>query len=260
MCILTTLALTTGLGTTLGAMAASVGTATATGAAISAVTGATATVAGAAVIDIGIVAVAGALAGGIVSTVSGIQEAENQRAQAEYQAEVANRNAKMSLRQAETLDVQSNQKRAALLRESQQRLGTARAGYAAGGVLLGSGTAAEYEADNANAYDLDSRNLEYDIASEKWKLQVEAANYKTQASMFDAQADAYASQKTTTAIGGAISTIANTASAAMSVASSLGGFMPQGGGGGSFGITTGIDPATDLSSVFAAGKPRHLIA
>lgn len=239
MCILTTLALTAGLGTTLGSLAATVGTATATGAAISAVTGATATVAGAAVIDIGIVAAAGALAGGITSTVAGIQNAEMQESQAEYQAEIAEQNAKRAGRQAEAVELQGNQKRAALLRESQQRLGTARAGYAAGGVLLGAGTAAEYEADNANAYDLDSRNLEYDIASEKWQLQMEASNHTNQAQLYRMQADAYAQQKPMTALGGAIQTIGNTASAALSVASTLGKFGGAGSlapksGGGSF--------------------------
>ena len=157
-----------------------------------------------------------AAAGGVVSIISGIQQADQAADAAEYQADIANQNRKLALRQAEQTDIQGNQERTQLRLQMLDAKGEARNAYAASGVVLGSGSSADYEADIADAYDLDSRNLEYDIASRKWKLQVEAANYANQASLYNAQAAGYKSSKTTSLLGGIFNTTSSVLSSAAS--------------------------------------------
>ena len=83
-------------------------------------------------------------------------------------------------------------------------------GYASQGVVLGSGTTSDYEADIADAYDLDRRNLEYDIATRKYQLKVEAANRQTQANIYDAQASQYGKTGTMSLLTGSFGTISKT--------------------------------------------------
>lgn len=150
------------------------------------------------------------LVGGIVETVSGVRQAEQAADMAEYQANLAEQNRKLALRQAEQTDLQGNQERNQLRLRMLDAKGEARNAYAAGGVVLGSGSSADYEADIADAYDLDSRNLEYDIASRKWKLQVEAANYANQGALYRSQAAGYRQSRTTSLLGGIFNTAGST--------------------------------------------------
>ena len=176
-------------------------------------------------VGLGALAIGGAVAGGITSVVSGIQNAQMQEAQAEYMAQVEAENAKTAARQAEAIDLQGNQERASLRNKMLQTKSEARNAYAAGGVVLGAGSTADYEADVADAYDLDSRNLNYDIKSKKWKLQVSANNSANQSALYRAQAGGYRSQKTTSLLSGTFNAIGNAASAfggAISASSKLG--------------------------------------
>lgn len=212
MCIITgiiaaTSATFAGLGTLLGASA---GAATSVGA-LSAVG-----------IDL---AIGAAVAGGVASTVGSVQQAKAQKAQADYQAELERENARIATRQGENLDLQANQERTQLRQRALAQRGDARTAYAASGVVLGSGSVADYEADIADAYDLDSRNLNYDVASKKWKLQVSAADSMSQASLYDAQASAYGQQAKTSLLSGTFGTIGDaiqTGASAYGVASKLG--------------------------------------
>lgn len=160
----------------------------------------------------GTVAATAALAGGIVSTISGMQQAEQAADAAEYQAALEEQNRRLALRQAEATEIQGNQERNQLRLQMLDAKGAARNAYAASGVVLGSGSSADYEADIADAYDLDSRNLEYDIASRKWQLQVEAANHASQASLYRAQAGGYRQSKTASLLGGIFNTAGSTIS------------------------------------------------
>ena len=176
-------------------------------------------------LGLGALAVGGAVAGGVTSIVSGVQNVKMQEAQAEYMAEMEAENAKAVARQAEALDLQGNQERAQLHGKMLQTKGEARASYAAGGVVLGAGSSADYEADIADTYDLDSRNLNYDIASRKWKLQVQANNAANQSALYKAQAGGYRSQQATSILSGTFNTVGNTANAlggAISVSDRLG--------------------------------------
>jgi hypothetical protein len=154
-----------------------------------------------------------AVAGGVVATVAGVQEAKNRQAEAEYMAEVQEKNAKLAARQAEQVGMQADNERQQLRNRMLLASGQARSSYAANGVVLGAGSAADYEADIADAYDMDSRNLEYDVAMRQWKLKVEAGNATDQASLYRAQASAYQSSQTTSLLSGMFNTGANTLNA-----------------------------------------------
>ena len=83
----------------------------------------------------------------------------------------------------------------------------ARTGYASQGVVLGSGVAADYEADIAEVYSLDSANLEYDIASRQWQKRVEGVNLTNQSNMYARQAASLDAARGPTLLGGIFSTI-----------------------------------------------------
>lgn len=207
-----------------GIIAATTATFAGLGSVLGASAGAAATVGALAAVGID-VAIGATVAGGVVSTVTGIQQAESQKRQAEYQAELERQNARMANRQAEELDLQANQERTNLRQKVLAQRGDARAAYAASGVVLGAGSVADYEADIADAYDLDRRNLDYDVASKKWKLQVQAADSVSQASLYDAQASAFGQKKSTSLLSGTFGTIGDTiqtAGAAFGTASKIG--------------------------------------
>ena len=195
-------------GTAVAASAAVAGAAAATGAAATAGTAATvsstASVLGFAAMATAELAVAGSVASGVVGTVAGVQQAE---AQAEYMAEVEAENARTAARHAEAIKLQGNQEKLATYNKMMQTKGTGRAQYAAGNVVLGSGTPNDYEADIADAYDLDMRNLDYDIASRSWQSQVQAVSSANQAANYRAQAEAYGQQKTGSLLSGSIGTL-----------------------------------------------------
>jgi hypothetical protein len=157
------------------------------------------------------VAVVGGVVGGVVSTVAGVQQAQQQQAQAEYMASVEEKNAKLAARQAEQIGLQGDQERQQLRTKMLLASGQARSSYAANGVVLGRGSAADYEADIADAYDLDSKNLDYDIAMRQWKLRVEAGNATDQASLYKAQASAYQQSQTTSLLSGMFNTVGGAA-------------------------------------------------
>lgn len=167
------------------------------------------------------VAVTGALVGGAVSTVGGVQQAEQQRQQADFLARQEEENARLARREAEAIKVMGDQERSKLRLQMLDQQAAGRTGYAAGGVVLGSGTTLDYEADIADAYDLDVRNLEYDIASRRWKKQVEATNASDQARMYRMQAKSASSNKTMSLLGGITNTVSSVASAGMSAYGSL---------------------------------------
>ena len=207
-------------------ISAALGTSLATALGVSVTAG---TVAGTAVAG---ATVAGAtIAGGVLGTVSSVQQAEAQKRQAEFLAQQAEENARLSNRRAENIELQANQKRAALLMESQQRRGAARAGFAANGVVLGSGVTADYEADIANAYDLDLKNYNYDVASQAWQAKVQGVNEANSAALYRAQAEMYGQQKTSSLLGGLIGTAGSALGGMFSMATGLAKF--SGGASGS---------------------------
>lgn len=159
---------------------------------------------GAVLADVVGVAAAG---GAVASTIGAISQANSAAAQAEFQAQQAAENARLTEQAAEDLDLQANQERTALYQRMLASKGEARSSYAASGVVLGSGSAADYEADIMDAYDLDRRNFEYDIASKKWKAKTQAIDLRDQSGMYRAQESGYKQQASTSLLAGSFGTI-----------------------------------------------------
>lgn len=165
------------------------------------------------------------VAGSLLGTVANMQNNQMQSDIAAYLAAREEVNGVLAARQGEHIDIQSNQDRLQLRNKMMQTQGDARASFAARGVVLGSGTPNDYEADIADAYDLDSRNLEYDVAMKKWKYKVEAANHFSQAGIYRNQASAYQSAKSASLLGGLFGTAGSAMSglsSGLSVSSKLG--------------------------------------
>jgi hypothetical protein len=217
-----------------------------TAASIGSALGASAATAGA--VGIGALAaetigVAATIGGGIASTIGGIQQQKAIAAQAEFQADVAEENAKIAAQSAEANELQANQKRLALFNRMQQMQGQMRTDFAGRGVVLGSGTQADYEADLADSYDLDKRNLNYDTATRTWQYRVEEASNRQQADLYRAQAKGARSLIPGVAAGGLLSTaggLINSAMGSFSLGTELGVFgkgassIPKDGSGFGF--------------------------
>jgi hypothetical protein len=156
-----------------------------------------------------IAATEAAVVGGILGTVGAVQQAEAQKAAAEYQAEVERENAKLASRQAEAEGLQGNQELNQLRQKMLATQSAGRAEYASSGVVLGAGVAADYEADIADAYDLDKRNLEYDIATRQYRLRVEAANSEGQSGIYGAQAKRYGQKAGMSLLSGSFDTVSS---------------------------------------------------
>ena len=161
----------------------------------------------------GLMAVSAAIMaiGAGISAYSSIQSSRSQRMMADYEEDVAKTNAALAGRQAANIGIQADQKRQALLRRMQQQRGTARSQYAAQGVVLGSGTVLDYEADVAEAYDLDLRNLSYDVKNQQWQVKMQGVGFMNQANVLSMQADAYQQQGISSAIGGLMQTAGSAA-------------------------------------------------
>lgn len=165
-----------------------------------------------------------ALASGIVSTVSGVQSANANAAYAEqmgaasqYQAELEAANARRENLLAANVEKQGDQERLQLRLNMLDQLGKGRAAYGAAGVVLGSGSPADFEADVADAYDLDRRNLDYDIANRAYQHRMGAYNstiqsglLRQQSEQYGDQADNFRTQAATSLVGGIFNTVSDT--------------------------------------------------
>lgn len=179
------------------------------------------------------------LAGGGMSMYGDAQAADANEAMAEYQQKIAENNAEMAARHAANIERQADQKRNALGLQMQQRIGTARTQYASQGVVLGSGIVLDYEADIANAYDLDLKNLNYDVAMEAWQTKVQGVNFMNQAKMYHAQGNMYEKQKTSSIISGSLNMVGNLAMMGATPAGQA-GLDKLGLGGGAGGAAGGV--------------------
>ena len=257
MCVLTFSVLASALGAIGGGIGAA---ATAAGSAVTGIgaslglTGAWATAAGVGVLGAEAVSMGATLAGGIASTVGGIQQQQAIAAQAEFQAKVEDENAKIAAQSAEANKLQANQKRLALLNQMRQMQGRVRTDFAGRGVVLGSGTPNDFEADLADSYDMDRRNLEYDVASKSWQYKVNEAGHRQQADLYRAQAKGARALIPGVAAGGLLSTAGNLAQGALS-SFSLGtelGLFGKGGSEAAASAATGT-----LNNSWAFGTQNH---
>ena len=152
-----------------------------------------------------------ALAGGIISTMGAVRQAEEEQAVAEFYAAQEAENARLARREAENIKIMGEQEQADLRNKMLVNRSQARSQIAANGVVLGEGSVLDYEADIADAYDLDARNLEYDIESRSWQKKVAASNSAGQSMQYSLQAAAAERKKTTSLWSGIFNTGAATA-------------------------------------------------
>lgn len=130
------------------------------------------------------------IGGTVLSTLGSIQESKQQAQMAQYNAAVARQNAEFSRKIAaqEAKDIR---------RETERRIGTARAKFGASGVVTTEGTpllVAETIAEEG----------ELDALRRKFSGEVQAMGQESQARLDRMQAKAFKSQVFPTAVGGAI--------------------------------------------------------
>ncbi len=130
----------------------------------------------------------GALALGSVGGTASALDITGQVHAADYNKRIAEVNAKAAQDYANSIEAQGEWRHRKLATESLLEFGKARTGYAAAGIALGAGTPNDYEADIADAYELDSRQLDYDIQSQKYQALMQAADYSNQSKLYGMQA------------------------------------------------------------------------
>lgn len=213
-----------GAGAGLAAFAGFTGSLTtaATAASVASVAGTVASVA--AVVE----GVALVTVGGVMGTVGAVQQAEQDRQMAEFQADQAAENSRLANREAEAIGLEGRQEQEELRLKMLAQKSSARTGFAASGVVLGSGSTADYEADIADAYDSDSRNLQYDIASRQWVKRVEATNSSDQSAFYKTRAKAASQGKTTSLLSGIFKTAGDAASSTVSGLKTFGALKKAG--------------------------------
>jgi len=102
---------------------------------------------------------------------------------ANYQAAILENNAKITQIQAQQAVEQTESEKLDVRRQYQRLTGTGKTAYAAGNVLLGSGTPLAWETDVKQSEAEDISRLEYNLSLQKYGLDVEAQNYKNQAAL-----------------------------------------------------------------------------
>lgn len=110
-----------------------------------------------------------------------IQQASAARQQGEYEAAVANNNAKVAQQQAENERQIGNIEEEQHRRRVRQALGAQRAALAANGIDTTSGTALDLQTETAQFGEEDALTIRANAARKAWGYEVEAGNYKAQA-------------------------------------------------------------------------------
>lgn len=118
--------------------------------------------------------------GTAVGTYSSIQSANAERSAAEYQAQVAANNAKVSEYNANAATAEGNQKLAAAQEQAAQHQGMIRAAFGAGGIDMDSGSALRTQQGVAQVDQLNQATITSNAARSAW-------NYRNQGADFTAQ-------------------------------------------------------------------------
>lgn len=108
-------------------------------------------------------------------------QADAQAKQYEYQAQVAEQNAALANRQAESNAESGAMKAQQVLQRAKQVKAAQAAAYSANGVDVSSGSALDILSDTEAQGQLDKANMLYDAANNTWSLQSQAVNYQNQA-------------------------------------------------------------------------------
>lgn len=123
------------------------------------------------------------IGGGIMSAFGAYGDAKSQRSALNYQANMAEINARMADTSAEVELIRGNAEVGRLTLQHGQHRGQQRAALAANGVDLGEGSAAEVQASSELLNEMDMDTLRSNVVRAAWGHRAEATNYRTQAMM-----------------------------------------------------------------------------
>lgn len=122
-------------------------------------------------------------------------EADARAKSAEYQAAISKNNAIIAENNAKVLEMRAQDaellgqlEKENLSRETGKLVGEGRTNYAAGNVLVGSGSALDWEADVASGMARDRLAIDRNVENTKWGFKVAAANERSQGGQSAAQA------------------------------------------------------------------------
>lgn len=177
-------------------------------------------------------AMAGISAGSsILSTltggITGIYAAKTQQKMYEAQADIDKQNARLAYQKALDIGITGEQSMTELGARKSKLEAQGQTGFAAGGVILGSGTPVEWQQDVAEGYGIDRNTLQHNIEMDQWAAKVQMTNYLNSAKMADfasAQAGASANLQI---FGLATGLLGNAADAASKISGS-GAAQPSG--------------------------------
>ena len=124
---------------------------------------------------------------GVLGTVGAITQSGAAASAANANAAISEQNARLAALQGEDATRRGAMEEARLRARGAQIAGRQTAMIGASGLTTG-GSFADIAADTAMGIELDANALRYSTAKEKWGFDVEATNYKNQASQFRSQA------------------------------------------------------------------------
>jgi hypothetical protein len=126
--------------------------------------------------------------GGVVSAIGAIKQGQAQADAANYQAQVARNNEVIALQQANITRQDGAIKAQQQDQKSAQTLGTQKAVLGASGVDVESGSAREVIASQNELARLDALTVQSNAERKAWGYDVEAANQKSQQTLYKMQA------------------------------------------------------------------------
>lgn len=149
----------------------------------------------------GMIAAAGSAT---VGAVSAVEQQKAQAEQADFESDVAARNAELAEKQSWKEEYMARQEKDALHRKMLFQMGDVKTGMAASGVRIGTGSPLMIEKDVLQAYSADYENLGYDIENRVWRTKMAGYNFKNQSRMSDFAARSIRNDLWMTKVGGAM--------------------------------------------------------
>ena len=131
-----------------------------------------------------IASLAATAVGTLVSMAGANYSAQAQANQYRYQQEVANNNAAIADKQAETAAMSGAQKAQLQFMKEMRIKSSQAAGFSANGLDIGAGSPLDVLTDTERIAQLDKANLEYDSANNVWAIKNQANDYRNQAALY----------------------------------------------------------------------------
>lgn len=158
-----------------------------------------------------------AIGGGVMGAYGKLQQGKAAQQAAEYQAAVDEQNAKLADIQSADAETRGQIEREQIQLKARQVLGTGRTGYAAGNVMLDTGSPLTWEQDTAALAAQDVETSRHNTAMEKWGYQVEKTNALNSASMARASGKNAVKASKIGAVSSLLSSVGSTGMQALSM-------------------------------------------